>query len=364
MWKKSYVVVLIIFLTLFGCEEATSPEKLKEPLNFTSTQLGYESIKLSWEDNNDEITGFIIDRKTNEESWINDYIVLQDSLSTFIDSNLVEMGNYSYRIYAVNEEETSDYAETSLVFSYDDVVDIAVTGNEETELYPLTERNLQLQLLDAAANLVEREFEVWFTMLQAPEGVMINHTVVGESDTLSLFSSGGLLDINITAGSQEGLVELKTWVKNSVGNEIQTNIELAIDYNHPEVTDISLLNDEEIILESSEERRVFLILKDEFGNPVQDDYEVWIKLLSAPNGTTVNDELSSPDDSLAVWSSNGIATILLEAGITQGEVTLEVYTFNSENEEISYQIFATVDNQYPDVAELVLVNEDPIVLII
>nr|MBC8415500.1 fibronectin type III domain-containing protein [Candidatus Cloacimonadota bacterium] len=121
--KTRIYFVLIILLFILSCtKESTSPDdSLTAPSNLTLEQIDLESIQLNWQDNSSAEEGFRIDRKIGENEWEENYQILPENSTTFIDSELITIDNYSYRVRAFADGEFSEFTEASIYFFYNDV---------------------------------------------------------------------------------------------------------------------------------------------------------------------------------------------------------------------------------------------------
>jgi len=333
---RTFVFILILFILCSCTEESTSPDKgLNAPLNLTLNQVGWDRMELNWVDNNQYETSFRVDRKFGDLDWEESYRTLSENSISFSDSNLVDIGNYSYRIYAVNDEEISGFTEASFEFSYNEVVIISVLPEDDIILYPLESRNIQFGLFDNESNLVEREYQICLTLFEASTEIEINGSLITPSDSLFLTSSAGLVDVNLTAGNEEGSITLKAAVRNSQNNEINTNIEIVVDHQYPQVASLQFLNPGEIALYPYESTEISVELLDEFGDTVVEEYEVFFEFYNVPNGTNLNNTLYGTNDTLSVHTINGIATVSLNSGNSCGDIRLRVFTYPESGSAIS-----------------------------
>ena len=72
-----------------------------------------DEIKLTWKDNSDNENGFIIERKRGDSSSTNDFAII-DTVSAndtlFIDNSIKDSVDYTYRIFAFNNDTTSSFS--------------------------------------------------------------------------------------------------------------------------------------------------------------------------------------------------------------------------------------------------------------
>jgi len=213
---------LIAVLFVVSCTKiSTSPDdSLTSPSNLTLEQIDLESIQLIWQDNSSAEMGFQIDRKVGENDWEQNYQYLPENTTTFIDSELLTIGNYSYRITACSNNDHSETIEASINFFYDDVYSISSLYSDQINLEPYQSFVLNVILKDSLENIVQRDYEVWFKLLYCPQGFNINNAIFGANDSLSVHSHNGQAVVSLNAGSQTGLVTLKIYAYNSNNEEI------------------------------------------------------------------------------------------------------------------------------------------------
>ena len=133
MKAKNWLVLVVVLFT-FACQQfSTSPEtSLEAPSNLTLEQISLEHIQLTWSDNSSGEDGYRIDRKIGDNEWEENYKILSENATILIDSNLVYINNYSYRVSAYINDKYSDVVESSLEFFYEDV---AFISGEVVETY-------------------------------------------------------------------------------------------------------------------------------------------------------------------------------------------------------------------------------------
>ena len=218
---RIWFVLIVILFTLSCTKVSTSPDdSLTLPSNFTLEQIDLESIRLTWQDNSSAEEGFRIDRKIGEEEWEENYQIIPENTTTFIDSELVSICNYSYRISAFSNDNYSNNIEANIDFFYDDVYSISslYSGQIDIELYQSFALNVVLK--DSLENIVQRDYDVWFKLLSCPQGFNINYTLFGTNDSLCVQAQNGQAVVSLNAGSQSGIVTLKVYVYNSNNEEI------------------------------------------------------------------------------------------------------------------------------------------------
>ncbi|MEA2096425.1 MAG: fibronectin type III domain-containing protein [Candidatus Cloacimonadota bacterium] len=213
-----WFVVIVILFTLSCTKVSTSPDdSLTEPSNLTLEQIDLESIRLTWQDKSTAEEGFHIDRKICENEWEENYQILPENTTTFVDSELVSIGNYSYRLSAFLNDDFSDTVEASINFLYDDVHSLhsVASQNNVIEFF-----EFQFALLDSNGIYVQRDYDVWFKLLCRPEGTNLNGVLYNTTDSLSVRSVEGIASVTMYAGNQSGIAVLKCYVYNSNNEEI------------------------------------------------------------------------------------------------------------------------------------------------
>ena len=94
--------------TYNSCLEAEGePITLNPPSSLTAEAIGSSQISLTWQNNNTEEVGFVIQRRATGESW-NLLVVLGPNRTTFIDAGLLPASTYSYRVFAFGEGSGGD----------------------------------------------------------------------------------------------------------------------------------------------------------------------------------------------------------------------------------------------------------------
>jgi hypothetical protein len=95
---------------------------IEPPTNLIATKINNE-INLTWEDNSNNETGFVIDRKQGDSSGTNNFITIDSTTAndtSYSDNLLQDTINYTYRIYAFNNDTVSsfsNYATVSIISS-------------------------------------------------------------------------------------------------------------------------------------------------------------------------------------------------------------------------------------------------------
>ena len=286
-----YFVIIVVFVTLSCTKISTSPDdSLAAPSNLTLEQIDLESIRLTWQDNSSAEDSFRIDRKIGEEEWEENYQIIPENTTTFVDSELVSIGNYFYRISAYSNDDYSNNVEANIDFFYDDVYSISslFNGQINIELYQSFAFNVILK--DSLENIVQRDYEVWFKLLSCPQGFNINYTLFGTNDSLSVQSHNGQAVVSLNAGSQSGIASIKIYVYNSNNEEIsviKSNIVIYSGFPNSVNFSIGEINSGVNMGIGSWEIEVSALLLDSQGNPICDGTAVWFSLPDNPEWASI-----------------------------------------------------------------------------
>jgi len=139
-----------------------------------------------------------------------------------------------------------------------------------------------------------------------------------------------------------GNYSYRVYARNSGGSSdfIEASYYLTFDV----VTGIEMgdENDSYLIVEEDTEFEVNLLGTE--GKLLDHDCLVWIKIVSAPYGTSINN-ITNPADSVSVMSFNGVATLTIDTGVLGGELIFETYAYNPGGEKISAQLSSIVENK-------------------
>jgi len=113
-----------------------TPGNLTAPSNLVAVLSDSTTSELTWTDNSDNETSFVIHRSESSGfTTFSTISVLEDSVS-HTDSGLVEGNAYYYRIAAVNSEGTSSFSNTASVSAINDtVVQVSFTDGTEWSGY-------------------------------------------------------------------------------------------------------------------------------------------------------------------------------------------------------------------------------------
>ncbi|MCK4311818.1 MAG: fibronectin type III domain-containing protein, partial [Candidatus Cloacimonetes bacterium] len=265
-------------------------DSLSAPTNLALEQINLESIQLNWQDNSSAEEGFRIDRKIGENEWEENYQILSENSTTFIDSELITIDNYSYRVRAFANGEFSDFTEASIDFFYDDVSYIEPLYSGQISLNPLEPFEYQVALKDSNGNNVQRVYDVWFKFMSKPEGTNINNVLYNTTDSISVQSVGGVASVTLYAGNQSGTAAIKTYTYNSYNIEISIiKSNIIVHSLAPEIIELSIggIDSGENLGNGNWGIEVSAIVTDIQGNPVQYGTAVWFSLPDNPGWASI-----------------------------------------------------------------------------
>jgi len=122
--------ILLLTLLLMSCDK---PERIWSnpndpnteinpddwaPTNLNTLRLSSNEILLSWVYDRENIGGFKLDRKINNNDWVLEYAVMEQELREWTDTLAFASDtiSYYYRLYAYAGSNTSSYAVWPIVF--------------------------------------------------------------------------------------------------------------------------------------------------------------------------------------------------------------------------------------------------------
>jgi len=335
----NYKIIFLAILALFilACEEdTTAPEKvLVAPSNLVLQQLSEHNIKLSWDDNNDHDSGFRVDRRVGDAEWEQNYRILGDTVNSIVDSSLVEIANYSYRIYTFYEEETSGFTEATMLFSYNYLN--SITAEDNLLLSPDDSQEIQFLLKDNRNYPMEGEYQVWVKMLSFPYATNINNELFNEVDSLLINSLNGTASFTVNSGWGEGEIELLVYAKNYREEVISSSLTGSVETLYFDVASLEFTNPNPIFIDveavgGDESAEIGVKLLDASGELVNGSFMVFWELIESPNDTRINYYGTDDDNGISI---DGEAVVALFSGQRSGEVTLQAYVTNNAGEVIS-----------------------------
>ena len=328
--KAKIWVVLVVVLFMFACQQfSTSPEtSLEAPSNLILEQISLEHIRLTWSDNSTGEDGYRIDRKIGEDEWEENYKILPENATILIDSNLVAIDNYSYRISTFSDNNFSNTAEASINFYYEDVAFISGEVVETFNMFHSIE--LLIDLYDINWNLVERDYAVWFKIINAPEDFSINNTLFGTDDSLCVQSHDGHASVTLNPGIISGIVGIKIYVYNANNEEIsviKSNITIQTGSAYEAFFQIGGINSGVSLGNGSWEIELSALLLDDQGVPICDETVVFFTLPDNPTGVFIQNYAYVGNENANGDSVPGVAFTRLTY---DGSQTNEIITISVE----------------------------------
>ena len=188
--------------------DTTNTEALKAPTNLRAESISTNQINLSWEDNNSNETGFVLERATKKSAFFIKIADLKADSTTYKDSGLSPDTFYRYRIKAYNASQESDYSDTLSVKT-----DNAPPATPTNLVTTPSIVNIRLEWKDNSTN------ELGFII----ERIIGKATAFTRIDTVNSDNTS-YLDDNLTMG---GLYTYRVSAYNTEGNSEQSNITQA-----------------------------------------------------------------------------------------------------------------------------------------
>jgi hypothetical protein len=265
-------------------------DSLTAPTNLALEQINLESIELTWQDNSSAEEVFRIDRKIGENEWEENYQILSENSTTFIDSELIAIDNYSYRVRAFANGGFSDFTEASIYFFYNDVSYIEPFFTGQIDLYPFESFDILIELKDSTGINVQRVYDVWFKFLSKPEGMNINNLLYNTTDSISVQSIDGVASVTLNAGNQSGTASLKIYTYNS--NNVEISIiksNIIVHSLAPETIELSIggIDSGENLGNGNWGIEVSAYIEDILGNPVEYGTPIYFSLPDNPEWASI-----------------------------------------------------------------------------
>ncbi|MDO9577944.1 MAG: hypothetical protein Q7J16_08670 [Candidatus Cloacimonadales bacterium] len=311
-------------------------DSLAAPSNLVLEQPDVYSLELTWQDNSTDEEGFRIDRKIGENSWEENYQILDADETSFTDEDLVTIDTYSYRVFAFQGNIYTDFTEAEINFFYYDVSSIDVEVEYEQPYPGIQDITLTATLLDENLNIVEREYPVWFRIVQGPEGLNINNILFGTEDSLAVQSEDGQAVVSLNPGMESGLAAVEVFVFNSENDRISiitSNIFINVAQPPANIQLVIGGIDSGLNVGNGEwEIEAAAIVNDANGNPVSYGTAVWFSIEdplnpgTTPDWASIISEAYTGNENIMGDSIPGVAyTRLTYEGIhTNDELIIQV----------------------------------------
>jgi hypothetical protein len=175
---------------LFGQSDYTNEVEIYvepaplSPTSLTVIQISESEVVLTWDDNSDNETQFIIERKTGDGEFI-EVNSVESGIETFIDDSVTPENTYTYRVKAINDFAESAYTnEVSLT--------VLITGleiiNQEINIYPNPIRDLK-RLYLSLQKPISGDLE--FIILD------INGSII-KSKKMTIIAESNLVEMNLS----------------------------------------------------------------------------------------------------------------------------------------------------------------------
>ncbi len=128
--KRLYFVVLVLIIALISCskdyENPFDPDVNINSLTEVEVEnIGNHQFQLNWKCSYADETGFRIDRKVNDENWVENFAEISTDSFQWIDNNVPEYQRIKYRIAVHFDDNYSDFVES------DDLIYISEPQNFE-----------------------------------------------------------------------------------------------------------------------------------------------------------------------------------------------------------------------------------------
>jgi len=189
MKKKSFLLLLVFAAFLLtNCSESTSSDVLLLP----PTQVGISEIsitefQITWNDNSDNEDGYKLERKFDEENWV-ELTELSENAESYVDDISVSRQTWTtvyYKVYSFEDDDISESvvtqspisfpAPTQLTASYTDAVYLEWTDNSNGEDGFSIERNVDNGDFSVIATVTGND--TLYTDITIEEGYLYSYKV-------------------------------------------------------------------------------------------------------------------------------------------------------------------------------------------
>jgi len=160
IWTAGMVPLQLVFLAGYlaftGCGDVTGPDVPDPPHTLRIEAVSVSSVILSWVDNSDDETGFVIELNPPGPDGYQDHATVESDVTTFLVTGLDPNENYSYRVHAINEQIASDPS-LSIRFR---IYGINV-GNIAEDFSALNQNNAMISLYAFEGDVILLNFGAW-----------------------------------------------------------------------------------------------------------------------------------------------------------------------------------------------------------
>jgi len=332
MFKIKLSLFVLITLFIISCDQTVGPlEPFNSPTNFCITKVDYGELKLTWQDNTDREMQYQIDRKAGEGEWEEEFRLLPANTVSFTDTDVSVSGEYIYRVFAYNFDESSGYAEEIFYYEFNEVETILCGNDEPYIIRPDSSEYFSFNLTTFNGQATDPEYEVYFNLQSAPEGVYLQAN--SESgNSISQTTQCGYVEVRVHTGNVEGIILLKVHTFKTTGEVVAAEYEISVGY--PEVSDIEIISEHLYYLDKNETYEVTIELRSSYWEVVQEEYEVFFLFTEKPDGTNLDGVLYKEIVPYMKTTINGRSTVQLNTGMFSGSIELRIFTFTSFDEEV------------------------------
>ncbi len=107
----SFPLVLALSFSTASCfHKSTGPSKPDSPSDLQVTLISLNSVQLTWADNSDDETGFIIEHRPPSSSEFSEIAQVGDGVTSYIVTDLDLSSTHYFRICACRDAVDSDYS--------------------------------------------------------------------------------------------------------------------------------------------------------------------------------------------------------------------------------------------------------------
>lgn len=146
MQPKKYIffITFLLFALFLSCEdkEWKNPFDTNSDLDHNSwapenvkiQQLSLTSVKLTWQQEEDQIEGFKIDRKVCNSEWKKEFASVDKKERNFTDNSISPDENYYYRVYAYAKQNSSSFVEKTINPSFPAPTNLKISRISDREI--------------------------------------------------------------------------------------------------------------------------------------------------------------------------------------------------------------------------------------